>query len=444
MPGPKNKSETKQHPGEQVRVKGDCSGGKDRISVSGGRRRWKVDRSFVVHAINAAGILFSPFLRRGLSEEGLIESARRQTGLHDFGALPLQEPLSRLVNSLETEAGLNPMGRLAAREDMVRLLANNLLMVEDRKRNSAIEGEEIRRPIIITGLPRTGTTLLHSLLALDPASRVPLTWETMYPSPPPDSATYNTDRRIRRVDGQIRWFRRLVKGFERIHPVGARLPEECLIIFSHSFLSYQFETTYRLPSYLQWLESQDLRDAYKVHYKFLQHLQWRCPGQRWVLKAPAHMFDFEAMFESYPDACVVMTHRDPVEVTASNASLTATLRSAFSDNVDPLEVGPECSLRWAGAINRALISRDRGCAPAERFVDLYYSDLVSDPVGAVRKVYRNFDIPLPDDMEERIRGFLLQHPKDRFGKHRYELEEFGLNREEEERRYAAYRQRFML
>ena len=217
------------------------------------------------------------------------------------------------------------------------------------------------------------------------------------------------------MDDQIRWFHRLLKGFNRIHPVDARLPEECLVIFSHSFLSYQFETTHQLPSYLDWLEGQDLHPAYEVHRRFLQHLQWRCPGQRWVLKAPAHMFDFEAMFSTYPDACVVMTHRDPIEVTASNASLTATLRSAFSDAIDPLEVGPECSRRWAEAIGRAVRSRDRGCAPAERFLDLYYIDLVADPIGAVRKVYARFDLPFPEGLEEEIREFLRQNPRERFG-----------------------------
>jgi len=413
-------------------------------AAAGSRVPWKVERSVIIQAINAGFRLLGRYAQAGLREDGLIDSARRQTGLHDFGPHSFQEPLRRLIDSMEAEACLNPIGRLAAREDLIRLLANNLRMEEERKRNPAIAGEEIRRPVIITGLPRTGTTLLHSLLALDPANRVPLTWETMYPSPSPDAATYHTDLRIRRVENQIRWFRRLVKGFDRIHPVGARLPEECLIILSHSFLSYQFETTYRLPSYLEWLEGRDLRDAYEVHRRFLQHLQWRCPGERWVLKAPAHMFDFEALFWAYPDACVVMTHRDPIKVTASNASLTAALRSAFSDDVDPLEVGPECSRRWAEAIGRAVRSRDRGCAPAERFLDLYYSDLISDPAGAVKKVYRSFDIPLPDDMEERVRGFLLQNPKDRFGKHHYELEEFGLDRDEEARRYAAYRERFGL
>jgi len=409
-----------------------------------GPRRWKVERSVLVHAVNAAGRLFDPVARGGLQEEGLLKAACRRAALDDFGDASFREPLRRLIVSLETEARLNPMGRLATRHDLIRLLVNRLRMEEDRKRNPGIAEGETRRPIIITGLPRTGTTLLHSLLALDPANRVPLTWETVYPSPPPEAATYRTDRRIGVVNGQIRWFHRLVKGFNRIHPVDARLPEECLVIFSHSFLSYQFETTHRLPSYLDWLEGQDLRPAYEAHRRFLQHLQWRCPGERWVLKAPAHMFDFGAMFSTYPDARIVMTHRDPLEVTASNASLTATLRSAFCDEVDPLEVGPECSRRWAEAMSRALRSRDRGCAPAERFLDLYYDELVADPIGAVRKVYVRFDLPFPEELEGAIREFLGGNPKDRFGKHRYSLEQFGMNLEEETRRYAAYRERFQL
>jgi hypothetical protein len=156
------------------------------------------------------------------------------------------------------------------------------------------------------------------------------------------------------------------------------------------------------------------------------------------------MFDFEAMFSAYPEACVVMTHRNPIEVTASNASLTATLRSAFSDDVDPFEVGPECSQRWAEAIGKALQSRDRGCAPAERFLDVYYVDLLADPVSVVRKVYARFDLPFPEELKERIQEFLHHNPKDRYGKHRYSLEEFGLSLEEETRRYSSYRERFRL
>jgi hypothetical protein len=407
-------------------------------------RQWKVKRSGLVRVINAGGRLLGPWTERDIQEQALLEAARREAAIHDFGDQSFLRPLALLVESLETEARLNTMGRLATRYDLTRLLVNRLRMEEDRRKNPKIAGEEIRRPIIITGLPRTGTTLLHSLLALDPASRVPLTWETLYPSPPPEAATYHTDPRINQVDRQIRWFHRMVGGFNRIHPVGARLPEECLVIFSHSLLSFQFETTHRVPSYLDWLEAQDLKPSYEIHRRFLQHLQWRCPGDRWVLKAPAHLFGLEAMFSVYPDACVVMTHRDPIEVAASNASLTATLRSAFSDNVDPLEVGPECSRRWAEAVRRAMTSRDRCGAGTEHFLDLYYADLLADPVGSVRKVYAHFDLPFPERLEARIGEFLRRNPKDRYGNHRYNLEAFGLSAAEERIRYAAYRERFKL
>ncbi|HSB07128.1 MAG TPA: sulfotransferase, partial [Thermodesulfobacteriota bacterium] len=407
-------------------------------------RRWKVKRSPLVHALNRGSYLLGRWTMAGFKEEALLEAAHRRTANDEFGDPSFRIPLGILLNSLETEAQLNFMGYLATKYDLIRLLANRIRMEEDRKRNPEIVEEKICRPIFITGLPRTGTTFLHSLLGLDPASRVPLTWETLYPSPPPEVPTYYTDRRISLVDGQIRWFHRMVKGFDRIHPVGACLPEECLVIFSQSFLSYQFETTHRLPSYLDWLERQDLRPAYEVHRRFLQHLQWRCRGERWVLKSPAHIFDFEAMFSVYPDACVIMTHRDPIEVTASNASLTATLRSAFSDDVDPFEVGPECSRRWAEGIGRAIRSRDRGCASAERFLDLYYTDLMADPVGSVRKVYARFDLPFPAGLAERILEFQNRNPQGRFGRHRYTLEEFGLDLEEEKRLYATYRERFRL
>lgn len=421
----------------------------DLPSAGGGRptparQRWMVRRSFLVHTLNALGGIVSEATLASLEEGELLEAARRRAGHDDFGDESFREPLRRLVSALQTEAHLNPLGRLAARHDLIRLLVNRLRLQEDRRRHPAIAEQQIRQPIIVTGLPRTGTTFLHGLLALDPANRVPRTWETLYPSPPPEAETYYVDRRIARVDREIRWFHRMVRDFNRIHPVGARLPEECLVIFSHSFMSYQFETTYRLPSYLDWLESQDLRPSYAMHRRVLQHLQWRCPGERWVLKAPAHIFDFEAMFEAYPEACVVMTHRDPIEVTASHASLIATLRSAFSDDVDPIEVGQECSRRWAEALSRALRSRDRGCAPSERFLDLYYTDLVADPVAAVERVYRHFDLPLPDGLREKVRESVNRNPKDRFGKHRYNLHDFGLDPQEEEKRYAAYRERFHL
>jgi hypothetical protein len=377
-----------------------------------------------------------------LEEPLLLDEARRRTRLEDFGTLAFREPLRRLLASYETESGLSLLGRIAARQDTTRLLANRLRMQADRRRFPDIEAQAIRRPLFVTGLPRTGTTLLHGLLAQDPASRAPLHWETMSPSPPPEQGP--VESRIDAAERQLRWFYRMNPEIQKIHPVGARLPEECLIITSHSFLSFQFQTSHQVHSYQAWLEQQDLRPSYAEHRRFLQQLQWRCPERRWVLKAPAHLYGFEALFATYPDAGMIITHRDPLEVVASAASLHTVLRSTFSDTVDPVAVGAEVTRRWAEGIARALAARDHGCAPPERFVDVSYADLVRDPLGVVRRVYAHFDLPFTAAAEDRMRRFLSENPKDKHGRHEYTLAQFGLDRDQESERYRWYRERFGL
>jgi hypothetical protein len=356
--------------------------------------------------------------------------------------LPPHPP--RCAASYERDAHLTLIGRIAARQDTLRLLETRLRIQRDLHRHPEIAAEPVRRPLFVTGLPRTGTTLLHGLLAQDPANRVPLNWECMFPSPPPERRRHLRDRRIARTERQLRWFHRLNPDFRKIHPIGARLPEECLIITSYSFLSFQFQTSHHVPSYQSWLEGQDLGPCYDAHRRFLQHLQWRCRGERWVVKAPAHLFGFEALFRTYPDAGVILTHRDPLEVVPSMASLHTTLRSTFSDAVDPVRTGAEATRRWADGIGRALAARDAGCAPPAQFLDVWYTDLVRDPIGAVRGVYRHFDLPFAAPLEERMRRFLAENPKDKHGRHQYTLGQFGLDRDEELARYRAYRERFGL
>jgi hypothetical protein len=378
-----------------------------------------------------------------LDAPALLGEARRRTRLEDLAEdEAFREAFPRLLHSFEHEARLSLIGRIAAREDLVRLLANRLRLVEDRRRHPAIAAEEVRRPLFVTGLPRTGTTLLHGLLAQDPANRVPLHWEMIHPSPPPERARYLTDRRIDAAERQVRWFHRLQPDMRRIHAIGARLPEECLILTSHSFLSYQFQTTHHVPSYQAWLETHDLQACYGWHRRILQQLQWRCRGERWVLKAPAHLFGLPALFGAYPDAGVIFTHRDPVEVAGSLASLTTVLRSTFSDAVDPLAVGPEMTTRWASGIARALHDRDAGCAAPERFFDVRYGDLIRDPLGTVRRIYAHWDLPFTTTAEDRMRRFLADNPKDKHGRHEYSLAAFGLDGEQEQARYRAYRERF--
>jgi hypothetical protein len=379
-----------------------------------------------------------------LDAELFLDEARQRTGVDDFGDPGFREPLRRLVADYDGEAGLSLLGRIAARQDVIRLLTNRLRMEWDRRRHPEIGAQPVRGPLFITGLPRTGTTLLHGLLAQDPAHRAPLNWEMMFPSPPPDRVHHHHDPRIAASERQLHWFYRLNPDFRRIHPLGARLPEECLIITSHSFLSFQFQTSHHVPHYQRWLEAQDLRPCYEAHRRFLQHLQWRWRGERWMLKAPAHLFGIRALFQVYPDAGVILTHRDPLEVVGSLASLTTALRSTFSDDVEPVRVGSEMTRRWAEGLDRALRVRDEGVIAAERFFDVRYVDLLRDPLGSVRRIYRHFDLALTRAAEERMRRFLAQHPKDKHGRHRYTLGEFGLDPDEEGARYRAYRERFGL
>jgi hypothetical protein len=377
-----------------------------------------------------------------LTPERLLAAARRRTGLDDFGDPSFREPLAHLLASIDAEARLSLIGRIAARHDLTGMLVNRLLIERDRVRHPGIADEEIRRPLVITGLPRTGSTFLHGLLAQDPANRTPRHWELRSPSPPPERATYETDPRIARAARDIRWFIRLAPRFPAIHPVGAQLPEECVVILSHAFRSFQFSSTWFIPSYQHWLDGADLAPAYAYHRRFLQHLQWGCRGDRWLLKAPPHLPGLPALFATYPDADVIMTHRDPVEVVASVTSLHVVLRQTFSRHVDPLQVGPEVAAMLADDIRCGVEARAAGCAPAERFFDVWYTELVADPLAIVRQIYRHFDLPLSDAAERAMRRYLAHQSKDGHGAHVYALADFGLDADRERERNRAYLERF--
>ncbi|HEV7730700.1 MAG TPA: sulfotransferase [Candidatus Binatia bacterium] len=378
-----------------------------------------------------------------LEAPSLIDEARRKARLDDFDEDGFREAFTRIIESFEHESGLSLLGRIAARQDLVRLLTSRLQLVDDRRRHPDIAAEPVRRPLFVTGLPRTGTTLLHGLLAQDPANRAPLHWESAFPSPP-ERTRSRVQQRIDLAARQLRWFHRLNPDIRRMHAIGAKLPEECLMITSHSFLSYQFQTSHHVPSYQAWLESHDLLACYDWHRRFLQHLQWRGRGERWVLKAPAHLFGLPALFATYPDAGVVFTHRDPTEVAASLASLTTVLRRTFSDEVDPRAVGAEMTDRWARGIYKALSDRDGGCGRSEQFLDVRYADLVRDPMGTVRHLYAHYDMPFTDVAEDRMRRFLAANPKDKNGQHDYTLGDFGLDVDAERVRYRQYAERFGL
>ena len=398
-------------------------------------------RSKLVTLVNkiARPLVENGFSWLSLDENILMDKACKRVGLDDFGDDTFREPLKVLLNALKNEAELNFIGQLCVRNDILRLLGNRLQLVEDRKRFPEIADEIIQPPLFITGLPRSGTTFLHALLSQDPANRVPQVWELMYPSPPPEKGSYNSDRRITKTQLQLRSIDFLMPNFRTVHLIDARLPQECVAITNHDFRSHVFEIMYFVPSYRTWYDSQNKRPAYEFHRQFLQHLQWRCSGKRWVLKAPIHLLTLPDLFQVYPDAAIVVMHRDPLKVLPSCASFTKVLRAAFTDHIDRHRLGQEVMSRWERGARLAIECRQgRDGLPGERMFDVHYSELVKNPLFVVKNLYQYFGMELSEQAERAMRRFVAENPKDKEGVHRYSLEKFGLSEEVEKRRFQFY------
>ncbi len=402
-------------------------------------KQYRLNRFMPVRLINAVGRRFlqngSPWLH--LDEKTLLDKACKRAGLDDFGDTSFLEAFRVLLQAYRTEAEFNFIGRVCVQSDTIRTLDNRLRLVADRRRYPAIADEVIRRPLFITGLPRSGTTFLHALLAQDPDHRAPQVWEVMHPSPPPETASYAFDRRIATTARELRWIDILMPDFKTVHLIDARLPQECIAITSHDFRSYTFESMYHVPSYRAWHDLQDKRPEYEFHRHFLQHLQWRCPGKRWVLKAPSHLLTLEGLIKVYPDADIILTHRDPLKVLPSCASFTEVLRRAFSDCVDKVSLAQEVRQRWEEGAGLAVQYRQIPGLQKQIF-DVRYPELVRDPLSMVQRLYEHFDLELTPAAKRAMQQFLGANPKNKEGVHRYSLEEFGLDPAEERRRFQFY------
>ena len=360
--------------------------------------------------------------RADLTASEMIALARKRSGLDDFGEGEFFEALSRLLESCQHEAELNLVGRIALRADILHCLCHRLLLQRDRVLHPGIEQEQVAAPVFIVGLPRTGTTILHTLLMADPAHRAPLTWQVMEPSPIGDD---HRERHIRKTARSLSCLRWLAPAFSQVHAVGAELPQECVSLMSLSFLSDQFDTMYNIPSYRRWFLQQDLSPAYAWHRRFLQHLQFGRSECRWILKAPAHMYALSNLLSVYPNARFVQTHRAPLEAITSVSSLITILRRIFSDSVDPVEIGREAMRYWAQTLERFLVDRQR--LESQRVCDLPYQDIRRDPIAAVRRIYEHFNWKLSTFAEERMREVLANQPPEQVGSHRYVPAQFGLD-----------------
>jgi hypothetical protein len=377
-----------------------------------------------------------------LRAKELIEQACDATGLDDFGEVSYVEGLNRLVDSLNDEAALHEFGTVLVEGELSSYLRDRLQVIDYRRAHPEIAGADISPPVVIIGQGRTGTTILHDLLAQDPQSRVPITWEVDRPCPPPETATFDTDPRIGEVDATLDGIDLVLPGFRAMHPMSARNAQECVRITASDFRSLIFATQYRVPSYVEWLTNEaDMGEAYRWHRVFLQHLQSRHPAQRWVLKSPAHQWCLPELLQEYPNALLVQTHRDPLRIVASLGSLVARLRSLASDDTSI----PEAAREWADdalvGLDRSVTARENGTVPADRVVDVQFAEFMADPFATIRLVYSKLGLELTGDAEARMRAYLHANPQDKYGKHEYTFAETRLDAgelRERARRYQDY------
>jgi len=376
-------------------------------------------------------------MRAVLDRHALLGQATEQTGLDDVGDVPYAEALDTLIASCERDARLSEGGVAAAKGLITQMFVKRLRLVEDRRQNPAIAEERIVAPVFIVGLPRTGSTHLHALMAQVTGARTPMFWEMSLPSPPPRAETFTSDPRVATVQAMVD---QLPDSFQQRHPLAALRPEQCNGLMDWSFINLAWTAMWEVSSYRDWLYANDYAPAFEAHRHMLQHLQWQVPGS-WVLKYPKHLVALDALVRAYPDARFVWTHRDPAVVMPSVISLTSFYRSQ-NPSYDPVLFGREWATLEEMVIARGMAARDRIPGLDDRSIDVYFADLMRDPHGTMEAICAHAGLGYDADSQARVQEWLDDHPRTKHGEHRYTAEEFGLEPERLRQRFAAYIERF--
>lgn len=374
-----------------------------------------------------------------LRVEDLLAAARRRTGLDDFGDDWFVEPLTVLTASLVEHARLSPLGLELTRRRLTALLGDRLRARELRRRHPEIADLDVPVAAVICGLPRTGSTLLHRLLAATPRLTAALSWETSYPVPFPDEGPDAAERKQRARD-RARLFLEMSPDFGDIHTIEWDGPEEDVILLDRTFTSMSFDSFYWVPSYGDWLRQVDQTPAYAELREWLQLLQWQNParaGRPWVLKSPHHLMATDTVLDTFDGSRIVMTHRSPVDAVPSYASMVVSVSKQYSDQVDPHTIGPYWADRFATTLRRFTESRKRR---PDRFVDVRYTDLLADPAGRVTRLLTELGLPADQDDAAAFDAYLDHNRAQRHGSHAYTPEDFGLDAERLERDFADYQE----
>jgi hypothetical protein len=373
----------------------------------------------------------------GVSVAQLRDEASELTGLGDWGSPTFFPTLELLLESCRATAALTPAGWALVRKVALRHLRNQLYL-QSHLSSGGGAGPAVTAPVVITGLPRTGTTLLHNVLALDPGNRVLRFWEGLHPIPVDEDAT-----RGALVDQAQRWLDRLyalTPEFRRIHFSTADGPEECDALLQNAFASQHFDDMFHAADYSAWLNGAELTAEYGYFAQQLQALSRGAgPPPRWVLKSPGHLGYLDTVLRTFPGALIVHCHRDPLEAVASYASLVQAVRAPHTERLSMEVIGRHVLARSANAVDRAMTVREQRDG---QFFDVGYRSLVEDPMSVVRRLYDRMGRCLDAEAEATMAVWLQENPQHKHGRHHYELARYGLTAEAIERRLGAYRRSF--
>ena len=375
-----------------------------------------------------------------LDVDRIEEEARTQTGLDDTGGDHYREGLERLVAAMNEEGTLTELGEAMQQMRLSALLAARLGVEETYRQHPEIDDQVVEGPVFVIGLPRTGTTALSQLVAADPQFRSVRTWESAAPVPPPEAATQHTDPRIAATEQGIAMMDEAFPLMQTMHHTEATAPTECQDLLGMSFRTAHFDGFARVPSYMRWVVDTDMRETYRYHRRLLRLLQWHCPPTLWHLKTPVHMLSLDALVEAYPNARFLWSHRDPTEVLGSLCSLIHYTRSWSSDRDDSVELGAEELDLWWMAVERAMEFRRR--LGDDRFADVSFSDLQTDPLEALAGALERIGLPFDQRSRASVEAWARSHEPGAHGTHAYALSDFGLEPDQIRERFAPYYEAF--
>jgi hypothetical protein len=405
----------------------------------------RISRPFPIRMINKLGSILSKLgiYTINLDEQSLSSIAIRRSALKDWGDRNFVLPFNILLKSINEDAKLDFFGRHMVREMFTNDLINRLRIFSVVQQNTDIVKIPISRPIFVIGFPRTGTTLLHNLLALDQESRSPKMWEVLNPASSLDKNNRQSSTLIGEAEKFVKAAYNLAPQLPAIHALSAIGPDECLKLIENTFISPHFLLFFNVPTYWDWLlkrKQEEFIEVYKYHRKQLQILNWYESGERWILKTPIHMFFLEALLGVYPDACIIHLHRDPHIAIPSFCSLAAANRRIFTGQQNFQQLGKLGIEIFKEMSNRAINARNS--ADQSQFYDVSYSKLVTNTSDTVHEIYEYFGLDYRHKLDKKIEKWLSENPQNKHGSHNYSLDQFGLSSEDINQAVKFYVERF--